>query len=489
VDGACEASCTGTWDHIPCQGDSICVDGTESPEPSCVCSSGYYSRLATEPAPRAIPEGWSEGPAPTPPPPPPTREVTVTAAPPPPPLVFVNTTQAAPPPPPAADSFGGFTPSCTDPNGEGYPNQPVDECDPNYVEYVYFVPITQEAQVDAIKANVSSKLTKELWVDSQTKDVKVEFVVYNGNLQLFAIVNVYFEFDVAGGVSSSSSVTCLDLEVNGRKSAWSLYHLLEFATVIYVMVNGAGEIKDLYDAWKFHGSVLAYFTSVWNYFDLAQVAVFTFCGVYWFRLFLIMDTIEISNRFDWSDAVVSAGQQVTLDRDCERVDLSGSDCTPRNLLVDLITKIHVADDYFTFYKICTILNLYLSLVRIFKFARFQPQLSMVNRTLKNASEGLIHFIIMLVAVVWVTAAQLKLIYGRDLREASSYLESLNLSFKMMLGAYMDETADLNSYGGVPIWMSALYFCASDLTSLTLPHSTTKRGATSLANGMFLTPRW
>ena len=415
--------------------------------------------------------------------------MTVTAAPPPPPLVFVNTTQAAPPPPPAADSFGGFTPSCTDPNGEGYPNQPVDECDPNYVEYVYFVPITQEAQVNAIKANVSSKLTKELWVDSQTKDVKVEFVVYNGNLQLFAIVDVYFEFDIAGGVSSSSSVTCLDLEVNGRKSAWSLYHLLEFATVIYVMVNGAGEIKDLYDAWKFHGSVLAYFTSVWNYFDLAQVAVFTFCGVYWFRLFLIMDTIEISNRFDWSDAVVSAGQQVTLDRDCERVDLSGSDCTPRNLLVDLITKIHVADDYFTFYKICTILNLYLSLVRIFKFARFQPQLSMVNRTLKNASEGLIHFIIMLVAVVWVTAAQLKLIYGRDLREASSYLESLNLSFKMMLGAYMDETADLNSYGGVPIWMSALYFCASDLTSLALPHSTTKRGATSLANGMFLTPRW
>ena len=77
-DGACVASCSG---HS-CQGDSVCVDGTVTADPSCVCSTGYYSRLATGPAPRSIPAGWSEGPAPTPPSPPPTRAV-VTAPPPP----------------------------------------------------------------------------------------------------------------------------------------------------------------------------------------------------------------------------------------------------------------------------------------------------------------------------------------------------------------------------------------------------------------------
>lgn len=444
------ASCSGD----SCQGDSVCVDGTVTADPSCVCSPGYYSRLATGPAPRSIPAGWSEGPAPTPPSPPPTRAVVTAPPPPAPPLVFVNTTQAPPPPPPPLDTLGGFTPSCADGT-----DQPVENCNPDDVEYVYFIPITQEAQLDAMKSKFQSTLIQQLWIDSQTRDVTVEFVVYNGNLRLFAIVQVLFEFNTAGGVSTETSVTCLDLEVNGRRSAWSAYHLLEFATVIYVLANAVGELKDLYDAWKVHGSVLAYFTSIWNYFDIAQVATFTFCSIYWLRLFLVMSEIEISNRFDWSDAAVSAGQQVTLDRDCARAGLSAEQCSPRNLLIDLMDKIHTADGYFLFYKVCTILNLYLTLVRIFKFARFQPQLSMVNRTLSNASEGLIHFLLMFLLVFWVTAAQLKLIYGRELEQANSYMESLNLSFLMALGAFPDETADLKDHDGIPWYLCALYFCA------------------------------
>lgn len=442
-------SCSG---HT-CQGDSFCIDGTDTADPLCVCNPGFYSRLATEPASRSIPEGWNEGPAPTPPPPPPTRVVALAPPPPAPPIVFVNTTVAPPAPPPPLDTLGGFSPYC-----RGSPDLPIEDCDPDNVEYVYFMPITQEAQLDAMKSRFASTLIQQLWIDSQTRDVTVEFVVYNGNLRLFAIIKVTFKFDTAGGVSGSTSITCLDLEVNGRQSAWSAYHLLEFATVIYVIVNFVGEVKDLYDAWKFHGTIVAYFTSIWNYFDLAQVAVFSFCAIYWVRLFMIMSEIEISNRFDWSDADVSAGQRVTLDRDCARASLSGDDCSPRNLLIDLMTKIHVADGYFLFYKVCTIVNLYLTLVRIFKFARFQPQLSMVNRTLNHASEGLIHFLLMFLLVFWVTAAQLKLIYGRELQQATSYMESLNLSFLMALGAFPDETADLQDHDGIPWYLCALYFC-------------------------------
>lgn len=458
-DGACEPSCSG---HS-CEGNSICVDGSDTPVPSCVCIPGYYSRLATEPAPRAIPEGWSEGPAPPPPPPAPARIVLTTPSPPPPPLVFMNETQAAPRTLPPMDTLGGFSPFCTDGT-----DQPVANCAPEDVKYVYFMPITQEARLDTMKANFESTLIQQLWIDSQTREVEVEFVVYNGNMQLFAIVLVTFKFDTAGGVSSSTSVTCLDLEVNGRKSAWSFYHLLELATLIYVVVNGFGELKDLYDAWKYHGSVFAYFTSIWNYFDLAQVAVFAFCAIYWIRLFLVMSEIEISNRFDWSDADVSAAQQVTLDRDCARADLAGDKCSPRNLLIELIDKIHEADGYFLVYKVCTIINLYLSLVRVFKYARFQAQLSMVNRTLSMASEGLLHFCLMLGLVMWVTAAQLKLIYGRELQQATTYIESINLSFQMALGAYPEEAADLKDHDGIPWYFCALYFCAYDNSCMYTP---------------------
>ena len=53
-----------------------------------------------------------------------------------------------------------------------------------------------------MKTDFKTNLVQQLWIDSQTKDVEVEFVIYNGNLQLFAVTKVAFEFDQAGGVSA-----------------------------------------------------------------------------------------------------------------------------------------------------------------------------------------------------------------------------------------------------------------------------------------------
>ena len=168
---------------------------------ACGCAPGYYSRLALQPAPRQIPSGWSEGSAPTPVPAP--ARVTVhVASPAPVPIVFVNTTEPAPPPPPAPNLLGGFTPSCRDLAVDIKTQS--DLCDPDDVVFQYFMPITQEAQVDAMKTGFNEQLVQQLWIDSQSKDVEVQFVIYNGNLQLFAVTTVVFEFDKAGGVSSKA---------------------------------------------------------------------------------------------------------------------------------------------------------------------------------------------------------------------------------------------------------------------------------------------
>ena len=116
--------------------------------------------VALQPAPRQIPSGWSEGSAPTPAPAP--ARVTVhVASPAPVPIVFVNTTEPAPPPPPAPNLLGGFTPSCRDLAVDIKTQS--DLCDPDDVVFQYFMPITQEAQVDAMKTGFNEQLVQQLY--------------------------------------------------------------------------------------------------------------------------------------------------------------------------------------------------------------------------------------------------------------------------------------------------------------------------------------
>ena len=442
--GTCVESCGGAG--VDCASTvSQCVDqqlaGTTY-DFSCSCAAGYYSRLALVPATREIPEGWSEGTAPAPPPAP-VRPPPPPPAPPPPPPVFVNTTVAPPPPPPPPNLLGGFWPSCAD-STIAYAD--IETCEEGDVQYQYFMPITQEARVEAMKTDFKTNLVQQLWIDSQTKDVEVEFVIYNGNLQLFAVTKVTFEFDQAGGVSSSTVVTPLDLEVQGRNSVFSWLHLAELALLFYVVLTAFGEFKDLYDAHKFQGTFLAYFESVWNYFDLAQIVCFTACAFNWISLFFVMGNITISQRFDWSDSTqgMTAAEVVAywssndgqkLMADCDLKSIGADECSAQMILVELISLIHSADSFFEAYTILSVLNLFLTLVRVFKFARFQPQLSMVNRTLSHAATSLWHFLLMLLLVGWVMCSQAKLLYGRDIEGFSSWLQSINTFLLMSLGAY------------------------------------------------------
>ena len=456
ISGACAVACAGPNDCAATV--SNCANRPSALHDfSCECAAGHYSRLGLEAAPRAMPAGWTEGQAPQPSPTPTRPRDSVNVPAPAPIIIVANITPPARAPPPP-NSLGGFTPSCAQ------RSTPLKDCAPDDVTYQFFMPITQDGQVDAIKSSFAQQLVEQLWVDSQTKDVQIEFVIYNGNLQLFAVTTVTFEFNSAGGMSSSIAVTPLDLEVNGRYEYYHPWYLMEFALVLYIVVTGMGEVKDLWEAHKYHGTAWAYFSSPWNYFDLAQLAAFVFCGVRWLDLFDVMAKINISQRFDWGDSagntqgerdafwLTSSGQ--LLLRDCEAAGISDrGDCTPQVLLVDLIDKIHTADQLFGTYKTATVGNLFLTLVRVFKFARFHPHLSMVSRTLTHAKDGLVHFLLLMTVVMWVMAAQLKVIYGRELETASTWGQSLNLFFLMSLGAFPDETADVANNS----WLAILWF--------------------------------
>jgi hypothetical protein len=220
----------------------------------------------------------------------------VVAPPPPPPPVFLNTTVEPPPPAPEPDALGGFTPTCTSADSS---EAPITDCPESDVEYMYFLPITKEVQLGAMKAKIDDSLIRYMWVDKQTKTLAVEFVTYNGNHELFAVVDIRFEFNLGGKVEREIEVTTLNLELD-KDELFSLRHVLDFIVVMYVFMTAVGELLDVWSAFVFYGNPLKYFDSIWNVVDMAQIWVFVMCIINWYGVYEYSKSVVIGQRYDWS---------------------------------------------------------------------------------------------------------------------------------------------------------------------------------------------
>ena len=168
----------------------------------CVASGGTVPcRAAAAPA-KVVPAGWvGSANTPPPPPPPPVKvNVAVTAT-------VVNTDISVNDTTVALISLKGlkgFTPRC---------DSAETQCAIDDKRFIYFIAITQEVQLEKQQLEFQHDLIDQLWIDPQTRDVEVRFIVYNGNLGLFAIVSIQFEFLLGGEIAYSININPLDLEL------------------------------------------------------------------------------------------------------------------------------------------------------------------------------------------------------------------------------------------------------------------------------------
>ena len=363
-------------------------------------------------APRVIPDDFiSTATAPPPAPPP------ILDTPPPPPPIKINATSVALAPA-ASLGLGGFTPSC--------PGQPGAElkCEDEDVRFMYFIEITQDQEVAKIQKKIDDTLVKGLWIDPQTRQVVMRFAAYNGNLGLFSVVEATFTFDLGGEVSQDFSVTVLDLELvrstytkeDGTEreygtSADTLRMVLEFCVVAGVLYLAAGELKDLRDAKQLLGKYRFYFSSMWNFVDLLHISLYILAIFYWVVMFTEAQKIVPPQYFDWSD--------------------------PEKLkeLLDTIDRILNQADLYNNYRALNIANLFVVLVLVFKFTRFQGRLAVVNDTLSLAGEPLFHFGVIFGVTVGLYSVMGKIVFGHQVEEYSSLGNSFNQNFNGAMGAW------------------------------------------------------
>ena len=321
--------------------------------------------------------------------------------------------------------------------------------------FIYFIPVMYNQDSNTIaESSITGYLKKLKWIDRQTRQVRVRMAVYNGNYMLFGIVEVKFEFGLGGLLAKGVDVSVLDLEAyNFYTSKDELIFrrvfrlFLELIVVAGVIFKVIGEVEDMIEARKLHGTVRAYFEP-WNILDVVGIAMYSIVIVYWIIYFFQMEAVDIPKTEPLKESrpkgCVPASPS-TIETDCPLQALDWAHPDFLGDLLDMTNNMMAAKSSFTYYKLFSSMNLFVTLALFFKFARHQERLAIVNKTFIYAMPDLLHFfcIFFVVIMFFVTAA--RVIFGADWVEYTTFGGSFLTFFSMTLNgagvADMSATAD------------------------------------------------
>ena len=118
-------------------------------------------------------------------------------------------------------------------------------------------------------------LQRANWIDSQTRSVFIEFILYNPNINLFSVCTILIEILPTGNLIKSSrfdSIYLVGLDLKGGDAMVVAFYVLYIIAIIFVMVKEGRQIMKL--KW-------GYFKIFWNYVDICLIA-FSWASLFMF---------------------------------------------------------------------------------------------------------------------------------------------------------------------------------------------------------------
>ena len=112
------------------------------------------------------------------------------------------------------------------------------------------------------------------WLDRQTRILFMSLVVYNGNFNLYAVVNFRFELSLAGVVVPTYTIRTVEMDIfvswldSFAKTMSMVLEVVLYCGMLYYLVN---EFRELYDVYDSTGSPLGYFSDPWNVIDWSLI--------------------------------------------------------------------------------------------------------------------------------------------------------------------------------------------------------------------------
>ncbi|XP_066494065.1 polycystin-1-like protein 2 [Tiliqua scincoides] len=260
-------------------------------------------------------------------------------------------------------------------------------------------------------------LFNNVWLDTFTRAVFVEFTVYNANVNLFCIVSLMFETNALGAFFTRAELQSIRLYpyTDGLHIFVVAGEIIYFLFVIYYMVGQGKLMRAL--KWN-------YFRSKWNLLELTIISI-SWSALLVFVRRTILGFRDITYYQEHKDEFASFNQTATVDA----------------VLGYLIAFLVL-----------------LSTVKLWHLLRLNPKLNMITSTLKRAWGDISGFATVIIIMFLAYSAATNLIYGWKLNSYKTLFDSAETMVSLQLGIFnYEEVLDYNPVLGSFLIGSCIIF--------------------------------
>ncbi|XP_061449764.1 polycystin-1-like protein 2 [Rhineura floridana] len=260
-------------------------------------------------------------------------------------------------------------------------------------------------------------LFNNVWLDTFTRAVFVEFTVYNANVNLFCIVSLMFETNALGALFTRSELQSVRLYpyTDGLHIFVVAAEVIYFLFVIYYMVGQGKLMRAL--KWN-------YFCSKWNLLELAIIFI-SWSALLVFVRRTILGLQDISYYQEHKDEFASFNQTATVDA----------------VLGYLVAFLVL-----------------LATVKLWHLLRLNPKLNMITSTLRRAWGDISGFATVIIIMFLAYSIATNLIYGWKLNSYKTLFDSAETMVSLQLGIFnYEEVLDYNPILGSFLIGSCIIF--------------------------------
>ncbi|NWX49923.1 PK1L2 protein, partial [Steatornis caripensis] len=260
-------------------------------------------------------------------------------------------------------------------------------------------------------------LFNNVWLDTFTRAVFVEFTVYNANVNLFCIISLMFETNALGAFFTSAELQSVRLYpyTNSLHVFVVAAEVIYFLFIVYYMIVQGKLMKTL--RWR-------YFHSKWNLLEMAIILI-SWSALSVFVKRTILGTRDISYYQEHKEDSVSFNETARADA----------------VLGYLIAFLVL-----------------LTTVKLWHLLRLNPKLNMITSTLRRAWGDISGFITVIAIMFLAYSIATNLIFGWKLYSYKTLFDSSETMVSLQLGIFnYDEVLDYNPILGSFLIGSCIIF--------------------------------
>ncbi|KAG2499695.1 hypothetical protein HYH03_002630 [Edaphochlamys debaryana] len=294
-------------------------------------------------------------------------------------------------------------------------------------------------------------LREGLFLDSNTLRATAEAVTYNAALRIFTYTHLAFTFTDGGSIRVKSRLSTLRVELydSGADAVRYGFEILwSMAVCLLVLQN----LHKMYKAHKETGNFLRYFLSGWHWLMVVSNGLLLAVMIMWWVIANNYATqFDIGIRFPVYKALSPPANFLALEAE-------GAGLAAANAAIGQLRELA---DLLNWYFFLNGFNIVLLVARMLHLMDFQPRLGVVTRSLVLAGPDLTHFGIVAGVVFLGYAMMGTLIFGNAVEAFSTFANSVNTCFEILLGV-IDVNEDLKALGGLQSVAGALFFWSYEL---------------------------